>query len=135
VAAASLNAIAGSEFRRLRRAMRALGETPTDEELHAIRIRGRRARYAAELAEAAVGEPASRFIRRAQVFQDVLGEHQDASVAERRIRQLNASARGRWAAFAAGRQVERQRARRQTARAALPEAWAKLEKRGRAAWP
>lgn len=135
VAAVSLNAIAGSEFRRLRRAVRALGEAPTDEELHALRIRGKRARYAAELAEVAVGEPASRFIRRAQVFQDVLGEHQDASVAEQRIRQLNASARGRWAAFAAGRLVERQRARRQAARAALPEVWAKLEKRGRAAWP
>ncbi|MBI4013298.1 MAG: CHAD domain-containing protein [Candidatus Rokubacteria bacterium] len=135
VAAVSLNAIAGSEFRKLRRAMRALGEAPTDAELHAVRIRGRRARYATELAEAAVGEAASRFIRRAQVFQDVLGEHQDASVAERRIRQLVASARARWAAFAAGRLVERQRARREAARAALPDTWAKLEKRGRAAWP
>ena len=47
-----LAAIARSEFRKLRKAVRALDKIPTDEELHAVRIKGKRARYAAELAEA-----------------------------------------------------------------------------------
>jgi len=131
----SLASIAGVEFRKLRKAMTALGEEPTDAELHAIRIRGKRARYAAELAEAAVGKPAARFIRKARLFQDVLGEHQDAVVAEERLRRLIAEGGGRQAAFAAGRLVERQHARREAARAALPGIWKKVEKRGLAAWP
>lgn len=133
--AVSLGALAGSELRKLRKAMQALGEEPSDAELHAIRIRGKRARYAAELAEAAVGKPATRFIRTARLFQDVLGEHQDAVVAEQRLRRLVAETGSRWAAFAAGRLVERQRARRQAARAALPDILKKLEKRGHSAWP
>ncbi len=133
--AVSLGAIAGSEFDKLRKAMRALGDEPSDAELHAIRIRGKRARYAAELAEAAIGKPATRFIRTARLFQDVLGEHQDAVVAEQRLRRLVAETGSRWAAFAAGRLVERQRARRQAARAALPDIRKKLEKRGHSAWP
>ena len=47
-----LAAIAKSEFRKLRRAVRALDKSPSDDELHTVRIRGKRARYAAELAEA-----------------------------------------------------------------------------------
>jgi CHAD domain-containing protein len=131
----SLHAIAGLEFRKLRKAMAALGEEPTDAELHAIRIRGKRARYAAELAETAVGKPASRFIRKARLFQDVLGEHQDAVVAEERLRRLVTEDGGRQAAFAAGRLVERQHARREAARAALPGIWKKVEKRGLAVLP
>jgi len=131
----SLADIAAVEFKKLRRAVGALGDEPTDAELHAVRIRAKRARYAAELAEAVVGKPASRFIRKAKTCQDVLGEHQDAVVAEDRIRQLAGRARNLGAAVAAGRLIERQRARRQAARTAWPRAWAKLERRSRKAWP
>jgi CHAD domain-containing protein len=126
--------IAAAEFRKLRRAVKRLGEPPSDEELHALRIRGKRARYAAELAESAVGRKATRFIDDAKVFQDVLGEHQDAVVAEQRVRAILREAGGKALAFAAGRIVERERQRRATARAALPKAWARLRKRGKAAW-
>ena len=61
-----LAAIAKTEFRKLRRAVRALGEDPSDEELHAVRISGKRARYAAELAEALDRQGGDRFIRRAK---------------------------------------------------------------------
>jgi len=97
-AAASLRDIAAAEFRRLRKAARALGPEPSDDELHDLRIRGKRARYAAELAERSVGKPAARFIGEAKAFQDVLGEHQDAVVAEERIR--DAVRRGGGSAFA-----------------------------------
>jgi CHAD domain-containing protein len=130
----SLRQIAGREFRKLRKAVRALPPEPSDEELHRVRIRGKRARYAAELAEGAVGKPARRFVRNAKRFQDVVGEHQDAVVAESRIRGMLVSAKGRWACLAAGRLIERERARRLEARATFPKVWASLEKSGRKAW-
>ena len=52
-------------------------------------------------------------------------------VAEERIRELLAQVRGSGrTAFAAGRLVERQRARREAARSAWRPAWRRLEKAG-----
>ena len=130
----SLRPIAADEYVRLQRAVLAHGPQPTDEELHATRIQGKRSRYAAELAEAAVGERATAFIRAAKHLQDTLGEHQDAAVAEDRIRQFVLHHRDPRVLAAADKLIERQRARRQSARAALPAAWAELEARGREAW-
>ena len=59
-----------------------LGNSPTDEELHAVRIRTKRVRYAAEAAEPIVGKPARAFAKAAERLQDVLGELNDAVVAE-----------------------------------------------------
>jgi CHAD domain-containing protein len=126
--------IAAAEFRKLRKTVKGLEEHPTDEELHAVRIRGKRARYAAELGEIARGKHATRFIREAKVFQDVLGDHQDAAIAEERIRAILTEAGGEALAFAAGRIVERERMRRVAARAAFPDAWASLKNQGKAAW-
>jgi CHAD domain-containing protein len=126
--------IAAAEFRRLRRAVRALEPQPSDEELHEIRIRGKRARYAAELAETAVGKPAAGFVREAKAFQDILGEHQDAVIAEDRLRALLSELGGPATAFAVGRLVERERKRRAAARRAFPAAWKALARRGREAW-
>ena len=58
-AGGSLRALAGREFRRLRKTVRALGEDPPDAELHAARIAVKRARYSAELAERSVGKAAT----------------------------------------------------------------------------
>ena len=129
-----LKEIAAGEFRKLRKAVRALPADPPDDELHAVRIRGKRSRYAAELAEGVVGKPARRFVQDAKRFQDVIGEHQDAVVAEERLRGLLERATGPWAYFAAGRLVERERERRRRARAEFPAVWARLERRGKRAW-
>jgi CHAD domain-containing protein len=129
-----LKEIAAREFRKLRKAVRALPVDPPDDELHAVRIRGKRSRYAAELAEGVVGKPARRFVRDAKRFQDVIGEHQDAVVAEERLRGLLEGAAGQWAYFAAGRLVERERERRRRARAELPGVWERLERSGKRAW-
>ena len=59
-----------------------LGDSPSDEELHAVRIRTKRVRYAAEAAEPIVGKPARAFAKAAERLQDVLGELNDAVVAE-----------------------------------------------------
>lgn len=133
-AAIGLRQIAAAEFRRLWKAARRLGDEPTDAELHALRIRGKRARYAAELAEPTVGKRATAFIQEAKAFQDVLGDHQDAVVAEAKIRSLLGQVGGAALAFAAGRLVEREERRREAARSAFPQAWKQLRKQGRKAW-
>jgi CHAD domain-containing protein len=121
---------ATADYGRLRKAVKRLGAEPKDEELHRVRIRTKRARYAAE----AVGGE-SRFVARAKDVQDTLGEHQDAVVAEERIRELVAQVRGTGrTALAAGRLIERQRARRAAARAAWPKAWKRLRAAGDNAW-
>jgi CHAD domain-containing protein len=130
----TLHDIAAAEFRKLRKAVRRLPADPTDDELHAVRIRGKRARYAAELAEGVVGKPAARFVQDAKRLQDVIGEHQDAVVAEERVRALLGRAGGAQAHFAAGRIVERERQRRREARATFPAAWAQLAQTGKRAW-
>jgi CHAD domain-containing protein len=132
-ASVALDGIARTEFRRLRAAARRITDASTDHEVHALRIRGKRARYAAELAETAVGKRARRFLRHAKRFQDVVGEHQDAVVAEEHLREL-AERGGLQAAFAAGRLAEQQRIRRRRARARLAEAWAEVDRAGRRAW-
>ncbi len=113
--------------------MKALPDRPSDDQLHRIRIETKRARYAAELGEPVLGKAGARFVRRAKNLQDVIGEHQDACVAEARIREL-AVRDGSRTALAAGRLVERQRIRKQAARRAFPGAWRDLEKAGRAAF-
>ena len=129
----ALEGIARTEFRKLRDAARRITADSSDHEVHALRIRGKRARYAAELAETAVGERARYFLTHAKRFQDVVGEHQDAVVAEEHLRQL-AERGGHEAAFAAGRLAEQQRIRRSRARAELEGAWAELDRAGRRAW-
>jgi CHAD domain-containing protein len=124
----SLRALAAREFRRLRKRVRALGDHPPDADLHAARIAVKRARYAAELAERSVGKAATVVIRDLKLLQDVLGDHQDAAVAEDRIRALVKPRTSAATAIAAGRVIERQHERRRAARAAFPEAWRAVER-------
>ena len=128
-----LDGIARKEFRKLRKAARRVDASSPDDEVHALRIKGKRARYAAELAATAVGKRARKFVAEAKRFQDVVGEHQDAVVAEDHLRELQQRG-GPEAAFVAGRLVERQVERRRRSRAELAEAWKRLERVGRRAW-
>jgi CHAD domain-containing protein len=129
----TLRRIAAHQYARLRREAAALGSEPADGELHELRKTTKQARYAAELAERSRGGTASRYIAAAKRLQDVLGEHQDAAVAEQAMRELAAGASPQ-AQAAAELVAQRQRARRERARAAFPEAWRQLRRRGRAAW-
>jgi CHAD domain-containing protein len=131
-ATATLAELWWEEFRRARRSVSRLGPESSDAELHAGRIRVKRARYAAELAAHELGKPGEQFVAAAKQLQDILGEHQDALVAEEWIRSWVASNGD--PAFAQ-LVVERERTRRKTARAEWPAAWQKLERRGRSAKP
>lgn len=127
----ALRDIFAQELDRTAVVVAALPEDPTDNELHGARIQVKRARYAAELAAGELGKKSGGFVDAAKEVQDVLGEHQDAVVAEDVVRTWltgNPSA-----ALAGGRLIERQRMRRDTARAAWPGAWRQLERAGRKA--
>jgi CHAD domain-containing protein len=115
----TLDDVADRAFAKVRKAVHRLPDEPADEALHAVRKRGKRARYAGEL----VGR--KEFVRRAKDLQDVLGEHQDAVVAARRLRELAAGASPEQA-VAAGRLVEREKERRAEARAAWRQVWKRL---------
>jgi CHAD domain-containing protein len=130
----SLEAVAGREFKKLRRAARKLGPKASDDQVHRARILAKRARYAAELAEPVTGKRAGRFVKAAKQFQDVVGAHQDAVVAADKIRGIVDRTKSMESAFTAGRLVERTTARRRRARRKLPRAWKRLERQGRKAW-
>lgn len=117
----SLDDLAAAAGKKLRKTAKALPDEPTDAALHELRKKGKRARYAAELADQ------GKVVRRAKRLQDVLGEHQDAAVATERLRELAAEAPSAQA-LAIGRLLERERARRAGARAAWPKAWKRLRK-------
>jgi CHAD domain-containing protein len=116
---ATLDALATRELTRLRREVKAVGTEPTDAQLHGLRKRGKRVRYAHELAGA------KGVVARAKAFQDVLGEHQDSVVAEERLRALSHDAPADQA-LAAGLLIARERDRRRNARSAWPKAWRAL---------
>jgi CHAD domain-containing protein len=130
----TLRELAKREFIQLRKAIRQVGASPNSATIHEIRIKTKRARYAAELAEPTVGKPATRFIDKARVVQDVLGLHQDAIQAEAHVRAFLKHSTGVRAAFVAGRMVERQRERRAKAIKEMRTLWEGLLKRGEKAW-
>jgi CHAD domain-containing protein len=131
--AARLAELWWDELKRTRRVVSKLGKRSPDEDLHAARIRVKRARYACELAAHELGKPGGRFVAAAKRLQDVLGEHQDAVVAEDRIRGWTAPTPE--AVEAVERLVARERKRRAKARREWPKAWEELELRARRARP
>jgi CHAD domain-containing protein len=116
----SLDEIHAAEHKRLRKAANALTPDSPDEELHAVRIKVKRARYAAEL------EGNKPYVQAAKRLQDVLGEHQDAVVAIKQLREL--AGRMPDTALAAGRLIEREEERARRNRVAWKASWKRLAK-------
>ncbi|TMM24511.1 MAG: CHAD domain-containing protein [Actinobacteria bacterium] len=124
--------VMGSVWKALARRARAADGSSPDPVLHALRIRAKRVRYAAEAVAPFVGDRAAAFGRAAARLQDVLGRHQDSVVA---IDKLTAVAAAEPAlAFAAGWiGAGRERVRVET-RAAWPDVWRSLAKKKRRFW-
>lgn len=129
----SMRKIFKREAKRMRRTFIELGKNPKDEALHASRIAVKRARYAADLAAHELGEPGARFVSIAKQLQDVLGAHQDAVVAQARIRDWAASSFTPESGFAAGRLVQLERDSMAAARRDWPGLWQKLDDAARRA--
>ena len=121
--------------RKLAKAVRALSPDPPDDDLHALRIHGKKLRYAAELALTSAKKKRAARIRKlikaTKTFQTVLGDHQDAVVAAERMRTVLPSLDAE-AGFVAGRIAERELARRAGARAAWPAAWTAVDQAAKA---
>lgn len=108
-------------WRRLAAAVDALGEDPPDEALHRVRILAKRCRYAAEAVSPVVGVvKAHRFATAIAEVQTVLGDHQDAIVAEAWLRAASTPEH----CLAAGELIGMQRAERDRLRRAWPAVWA-----------
>ncbi|ANY05977.1 CHAD domain-containing protein [Pseudonocardia sp. HH130630-07] len=131
-----------AEARKLARAVRRAGENPPDMTLHDLRIRTKRLRYTGELVEPAMRDDRGRrtaeakrvrkMLRAAEGLQEVLGDHQDACVAEHRIRALLdelGDTPDAHEVFVGGRLVERERTRAEALRARWWDAWLELDRR------
>jgi CHAD domain-containing protein len=130
-AKALLPALATTPWRRLRSAVRQLPETPTDPELHRIRILAKRARYAAEAVGPVAGPGATAFAKAAAKLQTVLGEHQDSVTAQAWLR--NAKVTGR-RAFVAGELIALERLAANAARAKWRKTWDSLDRKRLREW-
>ncbi len=125
-----LDQLARKEFRRLAKGVARLGGKPDDGAIHRLRIALKRARYASELSSPA-GKRGRRFLADARSLQTLLGEHQDAAIAEVRLRATTVVDAATSAAFVAGRLAERQRLRRERVLEQMPAAWKRLRKSAR----
>ncbi|MEO6349082.1 MAG: CYTH and CHAD domain-containing protein [Candidatus Limnocylindrales bacterium] len=108
-------------WRRLARAVDALADDPPDDALHHVRILAKRCRYAAEAAAPAAGQRATRFAAAVADVQTVLGDHQDAIVAESWLRAAASTASD--TGIAAGELVAVQRHERARLRKVWPATW------------
>jgi CHAD domain-containing protein len=116
-------------------AIAARGDDVPDEQLHDLRIRAKRCRYAAEAAAAATGKNAAKFAREVASLQEVLGELHDAVVAEAWLRDRSGAPRiHETALFAAGELVALQRDAAAQARAGWPAVWTRVEQGWSRAW-
>jgi CHAD domain-containing protein len=109
-------------WKHLQQAVNALGDDPPDHALHVVRIRAKRVRYAAEAAAAVIGKPARKLAAAIAELQGVLGEMQDAVVAERWLRQ-QATSMSPAQALTAGELIAAQQHERAASRAAWPDFW------------
>jgi CHAD domain-containing protein len=110
--APKLDVLAARELRRLVMRVRRLGKRPTEDELHTLRIKVKRVRYATELGGESSNKQTGRVIAAATRMQDILGAHQDAVVAEERLRALAHGLDETGISFVAGRLAERERVKR-----------------------
>jgi CHAD domain-containing protein len=111
--------VAGFEDRvsvAARKLHKAMDEASSDSALHGARIKAKRLRFAADVAGARSTSTG------AKRLQDILGEHQDAVVAERRLHELAQPE----TATLVGRLLERQEERRRRARRQAATAWKTL---------
>jgi CHAD domain-containing protein len=136
---AALPTLVQNSWKRLKTAGRALDLSDPDEDYHEVRKRAKHARYTAEcVAPALDPDPANdarRFVKRLRAVQDILGEHQDATIACQEIRRIVAEHPGDGPLnFAAGQLLERQEGAAADTRARFFKVWHKLDHKKNLRW-
>ncbi len=119
-------------FEWLKQTIRELPEEPADPDLHRIRIRAKRVRYAAEAVAPMVGKKAVRFAGAAAALQDTLGNLQDAAVAHAWLSQ--AAQHHPAVAFTAGQLAGLELIRADVARTNWQGEWQKLNRDKLRSW-
>jgi CHAD domain-containing protein len=106
-----------------------------DAAWHAVRINGKRARYAVDAVASVLGGEASALASALASVQELLGEHQDAAIAAQTwVSIANADPDDHALATTAGRLFERERAAVRAARLAFPGAWRAASRRRLTEW-
>jgi CHAD domain-containing protein len=125
--------LAAVPWRKLRKEVDRLGPRPTDEELHQVRIRAKRARYAAEAVSTAIPAAAKHASAIADL-QGVLGDQHDAVVAEQWLRDAVLEGASRQQALVAGLLVAAERQDGVSQRKAWKDAWKAASTKKLTAW-
>ncbi len=122
-------------WRRLERAVDSCGDDPTPAQLHSVRIKAKRCRYAVEavapLVRASRADTAQQFLRRLTRLQDTLGSFQDAVSESERLRALTSSKLDR---FVAGEVAELEARVAAKALASWRKAWKRASRRELRFW-
>ncbi|MGZ8754402.1 MAG: CYTH and CHAD domain-containing protein [Acidimicrobiia bacterium] len=119
-------------FEWLKQTTLELPAEPPDPDLHRIRIRAKRVRYAAEAVAPAVGKKAIRFAAAAAALQDTLGELQDSTVAYAWLSQ--AAQLHPAVSFTAGQLAGLEVVRAESARVGWRAAWQELDRSKLRSW-
>ena len=123
-AAKALRPLVDATWQSLARAARRLAAASPDDDWHRTRIKAKRARYAAETATPVFGKEAQRLAKAAAALQEVLGEHQDAFVAQHALLAIAAERPNDGSlGLAVGRLAERERQAASAARDRFRPTW------------
>ncbi|HEV3170459.1 MAG TPA: CYTH and CHAD domain-containing protein [Actinocrinis sp.] len=121
--------------RRIRRATEVAPGPQRDHALHEARKAAKRARYAAEAVEPAVGKNARRSAKGLKRLQSALGEHQDTVIARQALTQLAVRAHAdHETTFTYGLVHGYQAAQAARAQHAARRAWRRVNRKKRTAW-
>jgi CHAD domain-containing protein len=129
-----------ARVRKVKKAGRHLDEDSPPGSYHQLRIRGKKLRYAVEVSHDLYGGPAERYEKQLVALQDLLGNHQDAIVADTQLHDLVCSESrplSATAAFLLGELAAQQRTTAASLRHSFPRvyrratgrAWKRLRRR------
>jgi CHAD domain-containing protein len=120
-------------WKKLRRGVEDLGDTPADDALHHVRVLAKRARYAAEASVPMFGKPAKKLAAAVEAIQESLGEHHDAVVAQAWLAKTAHECTPA-EAYAVGMLAQVEREAADDARGAFEDAWRAARKTHKRVW-
>jgi CHAD domain-containing protein len=120
-------------WKHLQREVEQLSDPPRPDELHQVRIRAKRCRYASEAVAPAIGKDASRFASAIADIQSVLGDHHDAYVADAWLREASNVVEPSQV-LAAGELISLQMLDAARLEQEWPKTWAKASKKNLRKW-